>query len=128
MTYRYVSIQPSHGGGYDVFQKSFGIFYQGDYIKSWSSINFITKRVDREIAEIAAIKFAALKGLSYVPQDTNVITVIPILNKSFLVVEIQPDGEILGQGHILDRVSSITKARDIAQQRGLSFVFPPSAS
>jgi len=124
LSYQFLSIQPSTLSGYDVIEKSFQIITRGEYTKSLVSTKIVGRFVDRETSEAVARKLAGIHGLACVPQDTSIITLIPFRDRFFLIVEIQPDGEVFGRGPILDWVSSVRNARDVARRCGLSFVFP----
>jgi len=124
LSHQFLSVQPSTLSGYDVIQKSFQIITRGEYTKSLVTTKLLDTFVDRETAEIVARKLAGIHGFACVPHDTSIISLIPFSNRSFLIVEIQPNGEIIGRGPILDWVSSVRNARDVAKQCGLSFVFP----
>ncbi len=118
MLIKFVTIQGSGNSGYKAVIKSFPTI-EGSMVKLSIPVNSLKKCIDKHTAEVAAKKFSELKSLPYVPENTSVMTSIPFGTKGFLALEFTSNGEVIGQGSVVDKDSSLAQATQVANQRGL---------
>jgi hypothetical protein len=83
----------------------------------------IALNFSKKTAEIAAQELAKLNSLQFVPDNVSVITVANLCD-TFFPVELTPSGNVIGQGTTSQNIhSTITAAKEVANNKGLPFVF-----
>lgn len=120
MTISFVSIQRSGISGWDVVQKNFS----GTCGAGVSAEVLDRRFVSKKTTEAAAKTMANLKGLVFVPENTNVITMAS-LNKRFLVVELTSSGEVIDRGVALqNQYAVLVEAIEYARSKNFPCILP----
>jgi len=125
MSISFMSLQNSGSSEWNIVQKSFPKFIEKNSVQLSVTVKVVGEKYkDKKAAEIAAVKMSELNKLSYVSDNTSVITVTPFCG-GFLPVELTPEGKIMGQGiNSANLTTSITSALKVAASKKALYIAP----